>query len=280
MSRQLPAPIPSNRRPANDGTLYRVRDRDWSHVWGENLTYDQAQKRLDETVSLRKLSRTASIEPMTVQPPDGVHRTVPEVALPDDLSVPGTPDVPEVLPHVPQRLEGTPYEVASVVTTTIPADGVINRIPPGHQLLINGQERQVPTRVVKNDTVECRSLNPAAAAVRSAADDAVGAVIQAKRKVPADVTVKKPASRTAPPPRDVTMASQPATVRLGVPVAAPAKPLPSPLKVATLEDGAALPADAITDDDLPDIAGDLGGGASDADVEHARRQQQAETEGQ
>jgi hypothetical protein len=66
---------------------------------------------------------------------------------------------------------------------------------------------------------------------------------------------------------------------LGAPRVVPPKPLPSPLKVATLEDGDAMADDAITDAELPDLAGDLGGGPSDADVEHAKKQVEQERAG-
>ncbi len=278
MSRNIPAPVPSNRRPADDSVLYRVREPDWSHVWGSNLTFDQARK-LREDLSLKKLSRTSSMEPVTVAPPDwwvaqNAKERAPDAA--DDLSIPEEQPQPV---HEESPPTGTRYEVASaMVATTVSADGVVQRIPPNHRLLVNGQDRPVPTPVAKNDMVECRPLHPAAAVAQSAATAAAAAVIQAKRQVPLDVTVKKPAPRTSPPPRDVTMSNQPAVVRLGAPLSAPPRPLPSPLKVATIEDGELLPDDAITDSDLPDLASDLGGGPSDADVEHARRQQQEEAE--
>lgn len=51
------------------GELFRVRDKDWERVWGENMTYADAHK-LKETVCGQNKSRTARVEPMSVEPPD------------------------------------------------------------------------------------------------------------------------------------------------------------------------------------------------------------------
>jgi hypothetical protein len=266
-NRNLPSAIPPNRPPPEDGTKYRLRDREGSPptVWGENLTHTEARV-LRDRVTAAKKSRNMEIEPMPG----------PEVDSLDDLSV-STPAPAHVAP--PSNL-GTNYEVASaMVATTLAADGVISKIPPDHELLVNGQARAVPTRVRKNDVVECFSLAPLAAQVRGAAADAVAQVIRQKRRVPVDVTVKHPAPRTTAAPPDRSMSNRPVVVRLGSPPATPPKPLPSPLRVATLQDGEVMSDDAITDAELPDLAGDLGGGPSDADVEHARRQAEADRTG-
>jgi hypothetical protein len=276
-NRNHPSPVPSNRRPTDDSIRYRVRDADWGNVWGQDLTWDEAQRKLTEVTTLKKLTRTASIRPMSERPPDWwlEENAAATAAVDDGLAVPDA-SPPVSLPDT--RAVGTLYKVASAMaTTTIQSDGVVSEIPPGHQLLVNGQDRPVPTRVSKGDAVECRSLNPAAAAARAAGIGAAASVIQSKQRRPYfDVTVKKPAPRTAPPPRDRTMSNQPVTVRLGTPHETPPRPLPSPQKVAELEEGDIIPDGAISDADLPDLAVDLGGGASDADVAHARRQAEAE----
>jgi hypothetical protein len=285
MNRNLPTPVPSNRRPTDDSIRYRVRDADWSNVWGQNLTWDAAQKLLSGLVAQKK-TRTASVRPMSERPPDWWIAENAPPAL-DDLSVPesdrGSMPVADFIKAFPATSPspGTLYKVASAMApTTIQSDGVVGEIPAAHQLMVNDQDRPVPTRVVKGDVVECRLLHPAAAMARASAAEAVAGVIQARQRRPYfDVTVKRPAPRTAPAPRDRTLSTQPVTVRLGTPQETPPKPLPAPQKVAELEDGDPLPDDAITDADLPDLAVDLGGGASNADVDHARRQAEAERSG-
>lgn len=284
MSRsQAPSAIPCNRPPREDGTKYRVRDREGDPPTvrddgnGQGLTHKQATIARDRLAAEKKIRHTI-IEPM----PDAQA----EQALADDLSVPesicrgtytGEHDAGCAVPAGPSRKVGTEYQVAAVMSPTqIQADGMVTVIPRGHQLLVNGQERPVPTRVQKGDTVECRSLAPAVVAARAVASDAVAQVIQQRRRIPMDVTVRHHAPRATPPPPDLTVSNRPVVVRLGAPPAAPPQPLPSPLKVAPLEDGEPLPDDALTDADLPDVAGDLGGGPSDADVEHAKRQAEAE----
>lgn len=267
MNRNLPSAIPSNRLLPDDGTLYRVRDRvgDPPTVWGGGMIYSEAIK-LRDRVTAAKKSRSMVIEPMPSTPPVSA-----EVGQ-DDLSIPQAAPV-----NSPSQHTGTDYQVASAMPPTqIAADGVISKIPHAHQLLVNGVERVAGARVARNDVVECRSLAPAVIASRAAAADAVAQVMQQKRRVPMDVTVKQPRPRAVQPLPDRTVSRDPVVVRLGAPPATPPRPLASPLKVATLEDGDTLPEDAITDADLPGIAGDLGGGPSDADVEHARNQAEAE----
>jgi hypothetical protein len=272
---QTQSTVPSNRPPRDDGTKYRLRDRegDPPTVWGDGLTYQEARALRDQ-VHAQKKSRFTVIESM----PDQAAPIVETQR--EDLSVPvvGQPPV-QHHPPIPSH-PGTEYQVSSATPpTTLNADGTITTTPPDHHLLVNGQERPVPTRVHKGDVVECRSLAPAAAQARAAAVSAAAQVVQQRRRIPMDVTVRQPTSRRAPPPPDRTVSTKPVVVRLGDLPAMPPKPLPSPLKVAMLQDGEELPPDAITDAELPDIASDLGGGPSDADVEHARKQAEAERTG-
>ena len=57
----------------NEGKLFRVRDADWSKVWGEDLSYADAFK-LKQQVCGSNKSRSAMLEEMTIAPP-------PEVAV-------------------------------------------------------------------------------------------------------------------------------------------------------------------------------------------------------
>lgn len=60
----------------NDGKLFRVRDKDWERIWGENLTHEEATALCTKITANRK-SRTARIEDMEIGPPDGVDYTPP-----------------------------------------------------------------------------------------------------------------------------------------------------------------------------------------------------------
>ena len=272
--------LPSNRLPHEDGIKYRARDREgeppkiWDDGNGQGLSYQQALVARDR-VSASKKSRSMVIESMSMSHAGDQVGT-------DDLSIPPdtTANPRGQSAGILARETGTDYQIAApLVATQIQADGVVSMIPSGHQLLVNGHPQSVPIRVHKHDTVECRSLAPELASARAASSAAVTQVIQAKRRIPIDVTVRQPSPRVAPPPPDRTVSNKPVVVRLGAPTPTPPRPLPSPLKVATLEDGDVLPEDALTDADLPDVAGDLGGGPSDADVEHARKQAEAERTG-
>jgi len=50
------------------GKLFRVRDRDWTTVWGEDLSWDDAVK-LKESVVGRRKSTTARVESMDIERP-------------------------------------------------------------------------------------------------------------------------------------------------------------------------------------------------------------------
>lgn len=79
------APTAYHQQPpdeANEGKLFRVRDKDWENLWGENLSFAEATK-LKETVCGRGKSRTARVEDMTVPPPDWYQPATP-AAAPED----------------------------------------------------------------------------------------------------------------------------------------------------------------------------------------------------
>jgi endonuclease YncB( thermonuclease family) len=56
---------------ATAGKLYRVRDKDWVEVWGENLTWEAANK-LKNQVAAKGLSRTVRVEDMAIPAPAGI----------------------------------------------------------------------------------------------------------------------------------------------------------------------------------------------------------------
>jgi hypothetical protein len=243
--------------------LFRVRDKNWTKIWGENLTLADAN-RLKEQVVTGGKSRTARIEPMSVQPP-GSEVIPPPAAEPAPASPPAR----------------TQYEYiveSSDVDLSIQLAGLIKSIPKGHALLVNGVMMPVPTSVKNGDVVRALPQDPAIIAAQAAARAAVAPVAAAARRSVVDVTVKKPAPRAAPPPPDRTVDRGPLTVRLGAPPVAPPVKLPSPLKVATQVDGDPLPDGAISEDDVSDLAIGLGADETAADVRHAEAQRDRERE--
>jgi hypothetical protein len=76
------APTAYHQQPLDESTagqLFRVRDKDWDAVYGENLTWADAQK-LKEAVVTRGKSRTARLENMDVPPPDWYESPTPTAA--------------------------------------------------------------------------------------------------------------------------------------------------------------------------------------------------------
>lgn len=264
-------------QPSIATDLYRVREPDWSEVWGENLTRAEAQKLKDQIVSVRRKSRVTTIRPMSEEVPDWYRETQESLSAAQELlgEAPETPgscssEATRTAPPAPVAPVGTQYDIAGPVKAVIPHDGTVVKIPAGHHLMVNGQERPVPCRVAKGEQIECRSMNPQLASVRSVADHAVAQVIRDKRRY-VDVTVRKPTPRKRPPPPDVTVKHQ-KVVRLGTLPQKPAERFMAPWKAAELKDGDELPENAITDDDLVDLSADLGGAETAADVEHAKRE--------
>lgn len=245
--------------------LYRVRDRNdpkgpRGRVWGENLTKEDAQKLVSEVIG-KRLSKTARMEPMT----SGEDLSVAETTDPADDA--------RAASGIQYSLDDGDQEVS------VPKAGVVRWVLPGHELVVNGDVRPYPTAVEAGDRVMARPVDPQIIAARARALAAARQATPAKpRRQYRDVTVRPREERTAPAPRDRTVAEG-LHVRLTVAPAAPAKPLPSPLKVAIIPDGAPMDDLAIGDDQLHDLTPDLGGGASDADLEYARRQHDAERQG-
>lgn len=189
------------------------------------------------------------------------------------------PDIPDT--DVPEEMVEVDIELADGDPQTAPHDGTVQAIPPAHRLMVDGRITQVPARVKKGAVLQAIPLDPSLAAAQAASSAAVNEVIKQRRQpVMNDVTVKQPAARKGPPPRDHTVPKKPLVVRLGKSQQADGdprkpggiKPPASPLKVATIEDGKPMGDDVLGDDDAMDLATDLGGGPSDADVAHAKSQ--------
>lgn len=287
---------------ATAGKRYRVRDKDWERVWGEDLSFEQATK-LKETVVGGRRSTTARVEPMDVPPPDwyqrpdalevGTTSTFPEAPLVALQSEDRLVEVQDEAPASPMSQPGEPapgtqipqalgprFDLAGSQTVTIPCRGVIVRIPPGHELVLNNMVVGYPIEVKLGDVAQARPVDPALVAAAARARAAVQQVVGQRPRY-RDVTVKAQQARTTPPPADRTVAKEPVMVRLGAnpspPAPAKAQIPPSPLKVATQQDGDQLPDDALGDEDLHDLAVDIGGIESTGDVEHAQRMHQEKT---
>ncbi len=220
----------------SDEQKYRVRDRNWSAIWGENLSLEAAERLKREVVAKGK-STTARVELMTAAPPaptDGADGATRFELLVGEQEV------------------------------KIPANGVIVVVLDGHELLVNGVVAQLPHAVATGDVVMARPTSAAAARPKRPAKPAT------TRRVPPDVTVRAPVRRSAPAPADRTVVTG-RTIRLGTPDEAPPQRRASPLAVATVLDGAPLGDADLSDDDIPDITIDLGGVETGADIEHATR---------
>lgn len=272
--------VPPNRRPlftdrrtasthskvpvdqATAGKLYRVRDRHYEgepgRVWGEELSWADANRLKEQVVGSRR-STTARVEDMEVAMPDG----------PADVGTAAAPILGRPLGGA-GRLA---YEMVDSEPQLAPHDGAVMRVPEGHELLVNDAPvPYVPYAVSAGDMLQARPMDPDLALARSSALAAVRPVVAAAaaRARYRDVTAKPTKSPKAPAPRDKTVSKDPPFVRLGAPLAAPPQPPPSPLKVATQTDGEALPDEGLSEADLHDL--DIGGGPSDDDIDHARRQ--------
>lgn len=282
---------------ATAGKTYRVRDKDWAAVWGMELSYADALK-LKETVVGARRSTTARVEDEAIPPPDWYLEQV-QLGEAADASVAaetsadtaqewlgeaeteGERETEAELGSRPETaMVGVRFVIEDANAAVIPGAGVVDSIPVGHELLVNGAVSPPPVSVRKGDIVQARPVDPQILRAQALARQAVSATMSrtapAPRPAYRDKTVRASAPRTRPAPRDRTVSKTPPVVRLGLAPTAPPTPPPSPLRVATQLDGAALPDEAITDADLPDIAGDIGGGPSEDDIAYAQRQREAE----
>jgi hypothetical protein len=277
---------------ATAGRRYRVRDKDWVAVWGEDLTWEAANKLKDQVVAAGK-SRTARVEDMAIPPPDHIVEAEQDWArgLPreDDFSGPEAVTAAELPPHntsatmpayVTKPGLGVAFELVNAESQEIPSDGVVFAIPAGHQLFVNAQAVQLPAIVRRGNEVRAVALDPELARAQAAALRAVRPVASAAqarakpRPAYRDKTVTPAARPATPPLRDKTVSKARPFVRLGAPPSAAPEPPPSPLKVATELDGDVLPDDVLGDADLADLAADVGGGPSEDDIALAQRQRE------
>lgn len=270
-----------------EGKTYRVRDKDWAHVWDTGLSYADAVKLRESVVTARK-SKTARVEDEAIPPPDWYMAESGQVAAPDASSVADDRDATRDVVGEPchdERDVAAPRTQYSLddggVEIAVPAAGIVTKVLAGHELVVNGQIRSLPAGVIAGDRVMAQAVDPVIIAARARAMAVAAAAIPpARPRAPVyrDKTVRPLVPRTAPAPRDKT-AKATVHIRLAVAPADVPEPLPSPAAVAELHDGKPLEADVLGDDDVHDLATDIGGSASDADLEYARRQRDAERAG-
>lgn len=166
------------------------------------------------------------------------------------------------------------FEIVGTDPQSAPCDGVVSAVPSGHRLLVDGQPQNVPANVRAGQLLQSELVDRALASANSASTRAVAEVIQKARREPVylDYTVRPSKPRHTPPPPDTTVSKKPIHVRLGGTLQqAPATPPPSPQKAADQADGAPIPDGVLSDADVLDLAVDLGGGPSDADIAHAQK---------
>jgi hypothetical protein len=196
---------------ATAGKLYRVRDKDWAAVWGENLSHVDAFKLKNKVVASRK-STTARVEDMAVSPPPGY-----------------------VLPAVTTAVAGlsSDPEIAAVQTAALAAV---------RQLISTGPDQAYEAYAVEKP----KAKNPYR-----------------------DVTASAPSRPNRNPPRDQTVVPRDGGFVRQVPESGP--PEPPQIEVTSQLDDPLEPGDGVTSD-YHDLTADIGGGATDADIEHAGRQ--------
>ena len=207
---------------ATEGKRYRVRDKDWAALWGEDLPYYEAIKLKDQVVGSRQ-SKTARVEEMTVEEPAWFVAARAQAEA--DLENPPPPEEPP---------------------------------PPDPQLEL------LRAKALAASQAEAVKAQARADAARAKA---------LARPVPRDKTVAPAVFRATSIPRDKTIKVEPRRTD-PAPLAEEPEPMDSPLKVAMEPEE--LPDDLLGLDDLSDIMGDVGGGASEADIARAKAERDAE----
>lgn len=242
---------------ATAGKLYRVRDKDWAALHGEDLTWEEATKLKEQLVGARQ-STTARVEDMEIPPPDWVLEA--EAAAAADISA-----APSMGADEQQE------EEAELEAMRAPAIAAARAAAQSAQARADARIRP---RIVPPPPAPAPAAPKAGkftAPVRRPAPAPTG-----PRIVPRDKTVQPLVTRTAPPPRDRTVASE-IVMRGQAPPSSDPLPLISPLAAAAIpDDPLDVPEGQLVDDDLSDVTADLGGGASDSDVKRAEVEAEAE----
>jgi hypothetical protein len=267
---------------ATAGKTYRVRCKDWVTVHGEGLTWEAANKLKDQRAS--EGFRTARVEDEAISPPEWYEAAPAPVNNRWDEVLDPTPDLDHLDPELEALRRGAFHAARSAATAANARVAEGGAAARAEQLArMTGARPVVVTIPVAPPTPPVAPAPPppppAAAAkfVAPAPPRRPAHPPNPNRVVPRDRTVQAaPFRRTEPPPRDRTAASE-VLKRAHAPAAEPPRPLISPLKAAMMaDDPLDIPDGAVGDDDLSDLVSDLGGGASDKDVEQAKAQADVE----
>lgn len=130
--------------PESDGKLYRVRDRDWEKVWGEDLPWADANKLKERLVTGRK-SKTASVEPMDVDPPDWYRAAHPKA---ETATIAESAEL-----YFVAELDDVAAQFGVNAMHVMRGDALINAIPDGYTLTVNDVEHEVPVLIERGDRV-------------------------------------------------------------------------------------------------------------------------------
>lgn len=118
------------------GARYRVREKDWSRVYAEDLDYMAAQKMWGSL----KTAKAALVEPMSVQKPHTLRRA-------EQLAKTVAVIEPEV--SGPEKLELT-----SAIPRVMVSEAVVVSVPYGTRLTVNGHAEDLPCPVSAGDHVQ------------------------------------------------------------------------------------------------------------------------------
>jgi hypothetical protein len=239
---------------ATAGKLYRVRDKDWAALHGEDLTWDDAHKLKEKLVGSRQ-STTARVEDMDIPPPDWFLEA--EAAAAADISAAPSADEQQEAEEADPELEA--MRAPALAAARAAAQSAQARADARARPRIVAPPPAPPPAAPKAGKFTAPVRRPAPAPT-------------GPRIVPRDKTVQPLVTRTAPPPRDRTVASE-IVMRGQAPPSSDPLPLISPLAAAAIpDDPLDVPEGQLVDDDLSDVTSDLGGGASDSDVKRAQDQ--------
>lgn len=272
---------------ATAGRTFRVRCKDWAAVHGEGLSWDDANKLKNQRAA--EGFRTVRVEDEEIPPPPGYVAETAQGYLDEQPYVDGGAGielgVAGPAAAVDPELEGlraaaftAARQAAAAANGRVTDNGAAAR---AEQLARMTGSRPV-VRAITEEAPRAAAPPPVPSKfVAPAAPKRAAAPVNPNRVIPRDKTVQGEVfRRSSPAPRDRTAASE-VLKRSHAPASAEPRPLISPLKAAMMaDDPLDIPDSAVVgDDDLSDLMSDLGGGASDKDVERAKAQAAAEQGG-
>jgi hypothetical protein len=208
-ARQIPDGYHIEPPDQTSGGTYRVRDKDWVAVWGENMSFDEANK-LKEQVIGRGKSKTARVESMDVDPPDWYYEALAEQAEQSarETAQPDEPRAPRATPpslasqqdRRLQELRQKAIDTAAAAARSAEARAAL-RANPASPPTPRGQSPKRPVPVVSTVTAEEEKeelgfdVSEVAYGSGSVSDDDIK---REKARLAAEAAKRKPA-----PPRTV-----------------------------------------------------------------------------